>query len=58
MTLRKKLFVTINSIVKSIHGYNLSSISQITGFLTDVIISSKTNPCTGSKKQKRGNDES
>ena len=39
--------------------YNLNSVPQITWFLPeDAIISSKTNPCSGSKKQKRGNGQS
>ena len=36
--------------------YNLISIPQITrALLEDTIISSKTNPCSGSTKQKRSN---
>ena len=36
---------------------NLSSVPRITQLLVDVIISGKTNPCSGSKKQQRSNDQ-
>ena len=39
--------------------YNLNTVPQITGFLlAEAIILIKTNPCSGSKKLKRGNGES
>ena len=52
-------FATFMAIHVNTRIYNLNSVPQITQFsLADAIISSKTNPCSGSKKHKRCNAHS